>query len=95
MLPGLRKLHPGYIRRDRMPKLPFFSVAPDWVCEVLSPATARLDRILRMVDRSGRQDPRSLLHEKHWQLDLALKESDEVRAPPFEAISFRLDTLWA
>jgi hypothetical protein len=35
-------------RRERLPALPreaFFTLAPDWVCEVLSPATARLDRL--------------------------------------------------
>jgi Uma2 family endonuclease len=34
-------------RRERMPGMPeeaFFEVAPDWVCEVLSPSTAVLDR---------------------------------------------------
>lgn len=34
-------------RRERLPTLPseaYFSLAPDWVCEVLSPSTARLDR---------------------------------------------------
>ena len=34
-------------RRERMPRLPetaYFALAPDWVCEVLSPSTVRLDR---------------------------------------------------
>lgn len=34
-------------RRTTMPELPevaYFTVAPDWICEVLSAATARLDR---------------------------------------------------
>lgn len=34
-------------RRERMPEVPdvpFFTLAPDWVCEVLSPSTERLDR---------------------------------------------------
>jgi Uma2 family endonuclease len=34
-------------RRERLPKLPetaWFELAPDWVCEVLSPSTARVDR---------------------------------------------------
>src|SRR5258706_15825319 len=37
-------------RRERMPQLPpaadpFFSLAPDWVCEVLSPSTVSIDRV--------------------------------------------------
>jgi hypothetical protein len=34
-------------RRVRMPALPdtaYFTITPDWICEVLSPGTARLDR---------------------------------------------------
>ena len=33
-------------RRERMPELPdaaYFTLAPDWVCEVLSPSTRRID----------------------------------------------------
>src|SRR5512140_838478 len=35
-------------RRSRLPQLkaePFFTVAPDWVCEVLSPGTRGVDRV--------------------------------------------------
>lgn len=38
-------------RRERMPALPetaWFELAPDWVCEILSPSTARLDRAVKM-----------------------------------------------
>src|SRR5262249_42209165 len=38
-------------RRERMPSLPdiaWFELALDWVCEVLSPGTARLDRVQKM-----------------------------------------------
>ena len=37
----------GGWRRESMPVMqdvPFFSLAPDWVCEVLSPSTASIDR---------------------------------------------------
>ena len=38
-------------RRERMPTLPetaWFELPPDWVCEILSPSTARVDRVLKM-----------------------------------------------
>lgn len=38
-------------RRSRMPeipKAPYFTLAPDWICEVLSPSTARLDRLRKL-----------------------------------------------
>ena len=45
-------------RRARMPRLPdtaYFGLAPDWVCEILSPSTAVLDRTrkLRVYAREG------------------------------------------
>ena len=38
-------------RRERMPHLPdtaWFELAPDWVCEILSSSTARMDRVQKM-----------------------------------------------
>jgi Uma2 family endonuclease len=38
-------------RRERVPSLPpdpYLTITPDWVCEVLSPSTARLDRIKKL-----------------------------------------------
>jgi Uma2 family endonuclease len=48
----------GGWRRTRLRRVPdeaYFSVAPDWICEVLSPATYRLDRVkkLRIYAREG------------------------------------------
>ncbi len=38
-------------RRERLPRLPEeadFSVAPDWICEVISPSTAAIDRVKKL-----------------------------------------------
>ena len=38
-------------KRERMPTLPsaaFFDLAPDWVCEIISPSSGRLDRTRKM-----------------------------------------------
>jgi len=38
-------------RRERMPTLPetaWFECVPDWICEVISPATGRIDRAIKM-----------------------------------------------
>lgn len=98
-------------RRERMPQLPetaWFGLAPDWACEILSPATARTDRILKMpiyareaVRHLWLVDPelKSLevyeLKEGHWLLLATLKDDDPVRQPPFDAIEFPLESLWA
>lgn len=45
-------------RRERLPELPetaAFTLAPDWVCEILSEGTERIDRIkkARIYAREG------------------------------------------
>src|SRR3954467_12406104 len=38
-------------RRERLPKvedIPFFTVSPDWICEVLSPSTEKIDRAQKL-----------------------------------------------
>ncbi len=94
-------------RRARMPELPetaWFELAPDWVCENLSPATARTDKMriyaeqgvphVWLVDPGLRTLEVYALEGDHWGLIATLKDDDPVRQPPFEAIEFPLDTLW-
>jgi Uma2 family endonuclease len=101
----------GGWRLDRMPRLPetaYFALAPDWVCEVLSPSTAMLDRTkkLRIYAQHGVRhawlvDPivRSLevlrLENGRWTLLDTHAGEAAVRAEPFEAIELKLDLLWA
>jgi Uma2 family endonuclease len=97
-------------RRERMPTLPdktYFELAPAWVCEVLSPSTAQMDRVDKLsiyaahgVAHAWLVDPDAqtleilALHEDHWRLECAYKAADEVCTPPFEAISFSLASFW-
>ncbi|MEX2499668.1 MAG: Uma2 family endonuclease [Wenzhouxiangellaceae bacterium] len=99
-------------RRSRMPTLPetaWFELAPDWVCEILSPSTVNTDRAVKMpiYAREGVEhlwlvdpDARTLevYHRQtdgHWLLLATLKDDDGVRQPPFDAIEFPLSDLWA
>ena len=99
-------------RRTRMPTLPetaWFELAPDWVCEILSPSTANTDRAVKMpiYSREGvahlwlvDPDARTLevYHRQtdgHWLLLATLKDDDGVCQPPFDAIEFPLSDLWA
>jgi Uma2 family endonuclease len=99
-------------RRERMPALPetaWFELAPDWVCEILSPATARTDRAIKMpiyaalavphlwlVDPDARTlEVYRLQDDGHWLLLTTLQEDDLVHQPPFEAVEFSLGRLWA
>jgi hypothetical protein len=96
--------------RHRLPTLPetaWIDIAPDWICEVLSPSTERYDRgDKRMiyaeagVGRVWHVDPvlRMLevfeLRDGKWLLLDVFRDDAPVAAPPFAAASFPLDLLW-
>jgi Uma2 family endonuclease len=98
-------------RRERLAAIPdaaWIDLAPDWVCEVLSPATAQTDRSVKLplyaeqgVGHLWLVDPllRTLegyaLQQGRWLLLATLKEDEPVRLPPFDAIEFSLAALWA
>ncbi len=97
-------------RRARMPVMPkvaYFTLAPDWVCEVLSPSTRKLDLggKLAVYARAGvayhwfvDPDERSLAAYQRvgteWLLIDEVYEDATVSLPPFEAIEFDLGDLW-
>lgn len=97
-------------RRERLkayPKKNYFELAPDWVCEVLSGSTEKRDRTLKMriygeggVPHMWLIDPRLQileayeLTEGHWTKIGDWNSDDDVRARPFDAISFSLADLW-
>jgi Uma2 family endonuclease len=97
-------------RRNRMPAVPdtaYFSVAPDWVCEVVSPSTASLDRVkkLRIYANAGVRhawlvDPLArtleILHldSGHWTIQATHAGDEVVRADPFAEIDLDLRALW-
>jgi Uma2 family endonuclease len=99
-------------RRERMPEIPdvpFFELAPDWICEVISPSTSRLDRVKKLphyarwgVGHLWLVDPlqRTLEVFKlngggNWELLSTHSDDDKVRAVPFDAIELDLALLWA
>ena len=99
-------------RKTRMPKPPaatepFVTLAPDWVCEVLSPSTASFDRVKKkhvyaregvrhvwLIDPIGKTLEVFRLSDGQW-LELGSWGADaKVRAEPFEAIELELSGLW-
>ncbi|WP_019569034.1 Uma2 family endonuclease [Thioalkalivibrio sp. ALE11] len=98
-------------RRERMPGLPetaWFELAPDWVCEVLSESTARVDRVEKLpvyaahgvghvwlVDPVLRTLEAYANHEGHWLLLNAFENDDPVSVAPFDAVTIPLGGLWA
>jgi Uma2 family endonuclease len=97
-------------RRGRMPRFPdapWFDLPPDWLCETLSPSTARIDRgrKLRIYAREGVPhvwllDPlaRTLevlaLEGGRWVVAAVHDGTAQVRAEPFAARELDLARLW-
>lgn len=97
-------------RRERMPRLPdtaWFDVAPDWVCEIVSPSTAGFDRVVKLpryaehgVAHAWLVDPveQTLevfrLVDGHWAMVGGYLGKERVCAEPFEAFELDLALLW-
>jgi Uma2 family endonuclease len=102
-------------RRARMPDalgneetLAFYDVAPDWVCEVISPGTERVDRgkKMRIYRREGvghlwllspilRTLEVYRLLDGRWSLIETYEDEEKVRAEPFDAVELDLGSIWA
>jgi Uma2 family endonuclease len=97
-------------QRERLPVLPdapAIDIAPDFVCEVQSPGTARFDRVKKLpvyakhgvqhvwlVDPSTRTLEVLRLEDGRWILAGNYSDNDVVRAEPFEAGEIELGALW-
>jgi Uma2 family endonuclease len=97
-------------RRERMPRLPHdhrFEVVPDWVCEILSPSTARKDRMTKMpvyaryglaylwlVDPLAHTLEAFALREGRWTVIGQFQEQEIVSVEPFQEIALELGALW-
>lgn len=97
-------------RRERLtghPETSYFVIVPDWICEVLSGSTEVRDRNVKrkIYAQYGVQflwlvDPRQQMLEVfalvdgEWVLRGTWNSAEEVRAAPFDAISFSLADLW-
>ncbi len=97
-------------RRERLPEMPraaFFTMAPDWLCEVLSPSTARVDRAIKLplyaryevahvwfVDPDVKTLEIYRLDGSTYRLVATYAGEESVRAEPFDAIALDLALLW-
>ncbi|MCB9795736.1 MAG: Uma2 family endonuclease [Alphaproteobacteria bacterium] len=97
-------------RKERLPRLPetaWFETAPDWVCEVLSPSTAVVDRARKLpiyaragvhwmwlVDPLARTVEVFDLSASPWGLLGIWEGAVSARLPPFDAIELDLGGIW-
>lgn len=93
-----------------MPEYPnaaYFTRVPDWVCEVLSRSTRKLDLRVKQrvyaregvgyrwhIDPNARSLEAFVLRGTEWMLIDSVFDDATVSLPPFEAISFYLSDLW-
>lgn len=97
-------------RRERMaerPNVPIVRLAPDWICEILSPSHEARDRIdkLQSYFRAGvphywlmNPEERTLEVFRRTDIGYALvltaRRGERVRAEPFEAVELAVDELF-
>lgn len=97
-------------QRQRLPKIPAghrFEVVPDWVCEILSPRTAKTDRnekmpvyarygvaYLWLVDPIARTLEVFRLQNGRWLVVGLYRDNAEVSPPPFQESVLSLADLW-
>lgn len=98
-------------RRERMPEMPdvpYFELAPDFVCEILSPSTYGKDRGPKLrvyarervahawlVEPTARVLEVLRLDGDSYRILGAFEGDARVRVEPFEAIELELGGLWA
>ena len=97
-------------RRERLPVFPkvaFFTIAPDWVCEIISPSTGRIDRSAKMrlyaaagIGHLWMVDPLLqtlevyVLEAGRWVVVATHAGEAVVRVEPFDAVELPLTRWW-
>lgn len=97
-------------RVETMPQHPEtaqYPTVPDWVCETVSPGTARRDRVLKLpfyaragVPHAWLVDPLAETIEVYaldgagWRVVVVTDGSDRRALPPFEAVALDFAALW-
>ena len=89
------------------PDTPAFSLAPDWVCEIVSPSTERFDRAKKMptyareavshcwlVNPATRTLEAYRRAESRWLLLATYEGPQHARIEPFDAVELDLAPLW-
>jgi Uma2 family endonuclease len=113
MMLGEHLLVPDFAgwRKERFPGVPkenWISIAPDWICEILSPSTMRVDKVRKMpiyarheipylwlIDPAAKTLDVFRLLSGQWVLAGTYVGNDKARAEPFLEIEIELGNFWA
>ncbi|MEL7542695.1 MAG: Uma2 family endonuclease [Pseudomonadota bacterium] len=95
------------VRLSGLSEKHYIETPSDWLCEILSPSTARIDRTDKLqiyasfgVPHCWYVDPLAKtlevleLQKEKYTIAATFKAGDDVTAPPFEAHTFPLNVLW-
>jgi len=97
-------------KKERLPEPPetnYTTIPPDWVCEILSHSTVRIDRIRKLplyaqfgvayawlIDPTDKTLEAFRLENGKWVLLGVRGENERVRIEPFQEIEICLENLW-
>ncbi len=94
-------------RMPEVPDAPWCELAPDWVCEVLSPGSIRHDRVIKsaiyarnavrwfwIMDVQQRTIEAHELVQNRWELIGTFGGNDPALIPPFDTVALDLAALW-
>lgn len=94
-------------RLSDLPDKPYLDIAPNWLCEILSSGTARLDRTIKLpiyarekVEHVWLIDPNQCTLEvlrrqdQRWLIVATFAEDEKVQAEPFDAVELDLSDWW-
>jgi Uma2 family endonuclease len=90
-----------------LPTTPWFTLPPDWICEVLSRSTAIVDRTRKLqiyreqgipwrwfVDPAARTIEALSNSSNGWLVAGTFGGGGEARIPPFDAVAIDIGALW-
>jgi Uma2 family endonuclease len=93
---------------DHVEDVAYFEIRPDWVCEVLSPSTAQIDRTKKLgiyaregvghlwyVDPLARVVEVMRLERERWTIVASHVSGAPLRLEPFDAIEIDIGELWS
>ncbi len=97
-------------KKERMPNLPdhpFFTLTPDWVCEIASPSTSSLDRVKKshiyarekipyywIIDPVAQTLEARKLVKSQWVEIGSFEGKTKAKIEPFQAVEFDLSRWW-
>lgn len=87
--------------------VPYTELAPDWLCEIVSPSSVRIDRVrkipvyacegvkhLWLIDPLARTVEVYRFEGEHWVLVRSHGDSERMHAESFETIEFDVSRWW-